>query len=176
MQHLADICVENLMFRDALKKITPCTWPVVISWVDSLGACDSAIGTFLIVNRDGWIVTAGHILEMIMQLESAKSQKQQVPAAGVNPGAAQGATPGGQNRAARRAQAAQTRKQQQKVIIDYSSWWGRDGLTLHDATGITGVDLGVGRLDPFDPNWIPSYATFKNPRINFDPGASLCKL
>lgn len=37
------------------------------------------------------------------------------------------------------------------------------------------VDLGVGRLDPFDPSLIKNYPVFKDPTKDFDPGTSLCK-
>ena len=40
------------------------------------------------------------------------------------------------------------------------------------------VDIGVGRLEPFDPSLYPisEYPVFKNPDKNFEPGVSLCKL
>jgi hypothetical protein len=37
-------------------------------------------------------------------------------------------------------------------------------------------DVGVGRLDPFDPGCTKVYPIFKDPSKNFDPGTSLCKL
>jgi hypothetical protein len=57
-----------------------------------------------------------------------------------------------------------------------SVWFGRDGVTLAEAYRLTSVDIGVGRLQPFDPSWVPNYPVFKNPKIDFDPGASLCRM
>ena len=38
------------------------------------------------------------------------------------------------------------------------------------------ADLLVGRLEPFDPDLVKTYPTIKDPTINLDSGASLCKL
>jgi hypothetical protein len=38
------------------------------------------------------------------------------------------------------------------------------------------IDLAVAKLDPFDPSWVKTYPTFKDPNKNFDQGRSLCKL
>jgi hypothetical protein len=65
-----------------------------------------------------------------------------------------------------------------------SAWWGWDGVQLKDFRFNTAaspefgeiIDVGVGRLDPFDPSLVTTYPTFKNPRNGFDQGKSLCKL
>ena len=38
------------------------------------------------------------------------------------------------------------------------------------------VDLGVVKLEPFDPNWVKVYPVFKDWKKDFEPGRSLCKL
>lgn len=38
------------------------------------------------------------------------------------------------------------------------------------------IDLGVGKLDPFDSTWVKTYPVFKDQTKNFEPGKSLCKL
>ena len=43
--------------------------PIVIAWRTSGGKVDIGIGAGMIVNRDGWIITAGHILKKIADLE-----------------------------------------------------------------------------------------------------------
>jgi hypothetical protein len=40
---------------------------------------------------------------------------------------------------------------------------------------LTSVDLGIGKLEPFDPSWVSEYPTFKDPAKGFEPGVSLCK-
>ena len=47
---------------------------------------------------------------------------------------------------------------------------------LVDAGGIEDIDLGIGRLEPFDPGSIVSYPIMKNTSKNYEPGVSLCKL
>jgi hypothetical protein len=49
------------MFKSTIALAQKSTSPVVLSRLTIAGKCSSVIGTFVIVNRDGWIVTAGHI-------------------------------------------------------------------------------------------------------------------
>jgi hypothetical protein len=57
-----------------------------------------------------------------------------------------------------------------------SSWWGADHLRIAFAAGDPATDLGLVRLDPFDPAWVTTYPVFKDPSKDFEPGASLCRL
>ena len=60
---------------------------------------------------------------------------------------------------------------------NFSAWWGMNGCNLVDTQAIQAVDLGIGRLDPFDPAWVATYPMFKDPSKNFDhAGVSLCKI
>lgn len=56
------------MFRNALKIANEFTCPIVISRKSVSGVCSTMIGTYVIVNDEGWIVTAGHILRMWSEL------------------------------------------------------------------------------------------------------------
>jgi len=55
-------------------------------------------------------------------------------------------------------------------------WWGSNDAKLVDAGGIEDIDLGVGRLEPFDPGSIAAYPVMKNTSKTYEPGVSLCKL
>jgi hypothetical protein len=57
------------MFKDAVRLATAFTRPLVISRKTVSGACGAAIGTFVVVNSEGWIVTAGHNLRQLHQLQ-----------------------------------------------------------------------------------------------------------
>jgi len=167
------------MFAAAYSQATGFTRPVIMSRRRVDGSCDSGIGSFVVVNNEGWIITAAHIVREYGILTEAKQKVLQF----------------------RDAQAAiqndnsllsnQKRKRLRKLgpvdpkgITDFSFWWGADGIGLKDAmvlgdgTGdpiLTG-DIAVGRLEPFDPASIPNYPQFKDASKPIASGTSLCRL
>jgi hypothetical protein len=159
------------MFQKAYAIARSFTWPVVLSRRTHQGACSSSIGTFVLVNEQGWIVTAWHILEQWQQLEQeAKEWKERDSL----------------EQEIRNNQAL-TQKERQKKLQKLgkwgpdatsrcSAWWGRDGITLTKYGGIPAIDIGFGKLEPFDPGWVQQYPTFKDPDRDFEPGRSLCRL
>ena len=61
------------MFSKAVPVAAGYTRPVVISSRTAEGKCGSAIGAYIVLNRDGWILTAGHLLGILrQQQESAR--------------------------------------------------------------------------------------------------------
>src|SRR5437764_14969553 len=50
------------MFAAAVKSATSFTRPVVISTRDILGSVASHCATYIVLNNEGWILTASHIL------------------------------------------------------------------------------------------------------------------
>jgi Trypsin-like peptidase domain len=159
------------MFRKAVSLAMGFTRPIVISCKTVAGTCAAGIGAYVVVNRDGWIVTADHI---IAQMEAFTDSCNRVE----------------QHMAKRKSiedddklDVKTKRKQLSKLgfpgnddIARCSPWWGADGLSLVDVARLPVIDLAVGRLEPFDPATVPAYPVFKNPGIDFSPGASLCRL
>ena len=60
------------MFADAYAIARHFTSPTVLSTVHRNGDCHAAIGTFVVINSDGYALTASHILDL------AKSNAAQV--------------------------------------------------------------------------------------------------
>jgi hypothetical protein len=165
-------CSQTGMFRQALALARGFTLPVVLSRKTVGGACSSGIGSFVIVNKDGWIITAGHILE---QLDSLLIGEQAMRAYEAQRAAIEADASIGAKEKKRRIDAL--RKIDKDSTDRCSAWWGRDGVKLLEgAVRIAPVDIGIGRLEPFDPSWCPAYPKFKDPAKNFEPGASLCTL
>lgn len=166
------------MFRAALAKAAEFTFPIVMSRRSVGGSCASSIGTFVVLNKDGWIVTAGHILRQWHQLLQGVDQTRATQKA----------------RELIENDASLTRKEKAVKLSAHvvgkddsdrcSAWWGKDPVSLKDFKYISltvpdfgeVVDIGVGRLDPFSPSDVKLYPVFKDPKKNFEPGASLCKL
>ena len=61
---------EKALFRDALAIAQGFTLPVLLSRKTVSGKCEGSIGTCVVINRDGWIVTVGHILRQWDKLQS----------------------------------------------------------------------------------------------------------
>lgn len=160
------------MFRDAYRIAEGFTAPVIISRRTIAGECSSSIGAFVVINSDGWIVTAAHILDQFQTLASQAEQANKVTA----------------QKKAILEDAALNEKQKRKEIgkLSYppkthtsncSIWWGSQGESqLVYAAGLPEADLAVGRLEPFDPSSVRNYPVFKDPTKGFDHGTSLLKV
>ena len=61
------------MFSTAVPVAAGFTRPMVISSRTAQGECGATIGACVVLNRAGWILTAGHLLEIVrQQQESAR--------------------------------------------------------------------------------------------------------
>jgi len=69
------------MFAEACEIAKQFTRPVVISRRDQNGKCSASIGTFVVVNKEGWALTAWHIVEEAEKLALAAQSFQHTEAA-----------------------------------------------------------------------------------------------
>lgn len=154
------------MFAEGHKIARSFTRPIVISQRMSNGQMSTGIGAYIVVNRDGWIVTAAHIVIGLRRLAESREQWLQ-----------QQSGEGGGNRAERRRrQRDQGGAASGALVTHFSPWFGQDQVTLKDVLVLPAADLAMGRLDPFEEEWIDRYPTFKDPATELEPGTSLCKL
>ncbi len=157
------------MFAEALKIVSKFTKPVAISHRKYNGECFAGIGTYVVINSDGWCVTAFHILKQFNDIVNAKKQfddLSQRRLAIEN----DSSLSNGQKRAK-----LGTLKISNDAITNVSIWLG-DGVSIQESHVIEGVDLAVFKLTNFDPNTIQTYPSFKDPTTPMDTGRSLCKL
>ena len=159
------------MFRAAIQVASGFTRPVVVSSKTVAGTCQAGIGAFVIVNKDGWFVTADHIIGQLQELLDScdRVAKLKADRATVEQDATIDAK-------AKRKQLARMKHPDDAHVEEFATWWGGDGLTVVDIKRLPQIDLAVGRLTPFDPTLVPAYPVFKNPSISFTIGASLCRL
>ena len=59
------------MFQVACRALLPAVSPIVIVSRTHQGKIECSVGAGMFINRDGWFVTAGHILGQIVSLEKA---------------------------------------------------------------------------------------------------------
>jgi hypothetical protein len=160
------------MFADAVEKAMSYTFPVVVSRRGYEESCSSAIGSYVVLNKDGWIVTAAHILDSLEQLKESKTALKEYE----------------QKRAKveadkklplkRRRAAIKKLGGTEKLTRNFSVWWGLPNpkVVMAEGTGVPKVDLAVARLEPFDPGWVKEYPVFKDPQKPMRSGTSLCRL
>lgn len=159
------------MFQKAYAIASKFTRPIVLSRKTIAGNCSSSIGTYVVINDEGWIVTAYHVAETIAKMiaDEKKVRDRELQEAQI------------------RSDPALDKRTRQKKLAALghparddtdraSAWWGMDNVTVPEFQTFPAMDLAVGKLEPFDKNWVPAYPKFKDPTKNFQPGTSLCKL
>ncbi|HEU5361377.1 MAG TPA: trypsin-like peptidase domain-containing protein [Candidatus Deferrimicrobiaceae bacterium] len=157
------------MFAQAYKRATGFTRPVVISRRYFDRSTDCGCGAFVVINDEGWIVTAAHLLlpyskvqqdaeEIIDYYHTIHTieQEEGVPREV-------------------KFEKIQRLPENPKWITNLSYWWGMDGVQLTDVRQLPEGDLVVGRLTPFDRHAWAAFPVFKAPE-DLGIGTALCKL
>lgn len=161
------------MFAEANKIARHFTSPVVLSRKTISGDCSSSVAACVFVNDEGWIATAHHVVEKIQAMTDEKASlaayRQQVADIEAN------ATLNQKNR---RKQIQKLNRPKRDTTEEFSFW-----IPLPDSRAVVKnwhsaplVDLAIGKLEYFEPQWVTKYPVFKDPQRNFETGTSLCKL
>src|SRR3990167_1250003 len=157
------------MFANAYKIATKFTRPVIISIRTFDGKVNCGCGSYILLNKEGWILTAAHILDSLLAYnqnkEEIKKYNEEVEAI-------------------KKSVVLNDKQKRKKVsklnpnknwITNHSFWWGIDGIRIEDFKFFHDGDIAIGQIKDFkaDPNF--QYPRFKNPKI-IEIGTSLCKL
>jgi hypothetical protein len=126
-------------------------------------------GSFVLLNEEGWIITAAHLWEYFVKFArdqpAIQNYNEEIDKIQKNTYLG----------------TIDKKKKINKVKKDLtwftniSFWWNIDNTKLVDAVFLEEADLAIGRLEPFDPDPNVYYPFIKNPK-NIKPGTSLCKL
>ncbi len=162
---------QIFMFAAAYRQAASFTKPVIISHVRVDGQCFAGVGTFVVVNAEGWILTSNHIMTEYAKLAQAKQAAKDRAAAIEAIQQNAGLLPD-----QKRKQIKKLGDLANKAATDFSFWWAADGVVVKDVHAIPSADIAVGRLDPFDGAAITNYPTFKDPTKAILNGTSLCRL
>ena len=158
------------MFAHAISIVTPFMFPVIISKRFADGTVEAGCATFIVVNLDGWILTAGHVFQDLLlanqhRVEQAQNNAQ-IQQINSNPKI---------NAKQKHKQIARLSKNP-KWITNHSYWWGVNGVQATNIKVAQLPDIAIAKLDPFDPNkFTTSYPIFKNPSSLLQVGTSLCR-
>ncbi len=157
------------MFSRAIRKASGFTRPLLTIRRYFDKTTDCGCGAFIVLNEDGWIVTAAHMWR------SHDDSRQHARELSYYDGTV------GQ---AMRDRSADRRTRRERVfgikanprwITSHAFWWGRDDVAIEDVAFLPEADLAVGRLVPFEPEPGTAYPVLKVPS-GADVGTSLCKL
>jgi len=158
------------MFAEAYKIVSSFTYPVVISTRHYNGTVNCACGSFIFLNKNGWFLSAFHIMNSFLLFKKQRMaiQEYEEKAMKIN-----------NNSSLKPSQKRNKLKNlgyNPNWITNHSFWWGMDGLILDgDLTAFPKGDLVIGKLTPFNPELISAYPRIKNPK-SLPPGRNLCKL
>ena len=160
------------MFSRAVPIAAGFTRPVVISSRTTQGACAGTIGAYVVVNREGWILTAGHLLDIVRaQQDSARRH------AGYRGNVVEFHRDVAADKRYRKRRGAHLPPTGRVVGVQpLGLVGGVDGVRLVEARIVPAADLALGRLEPFDPESVAHYPVWKDPSRDAAPGRSLCKL
>ena len=157
------------MFAKALESVQQYTLPVVFSQRSINGAVWSGCGTFVVVNPEGWILTAAHVLDAVdvvktHAIEMADYEAQKL-AISKNP-----------NLKSKAKDREIARLPKKNWATHSSVLWFFPQSVLTDTHSHKPSDVAIGKLEPFDPSWVNCYPTFKDPAEPMPIGTSLCRL
>lgn len=157
------------MFAKAYTIASAYTHPVLLSYRFFSGGVESGLGSFITINREGWILTAAHMIEPINTFlkHSKKMQEYRNALADIDQNAALNAT-------------EKTRKKKRiqpdaRLMTNISHWWGKDGHMIRQFKVFKENDLAVGKIENYDPAFCSAYPVFRDPS-SLRAGTSVCKL
>jgi len=158
------------MFVDAVKKAAEFTLPVTISSRRYGGAINTGCASYILVNDEGWILTAAHVFQAAQVAEAHrqafKSHENQRQAIEQD----------------KLLASAKKKKLMNRVRLDpnwiqnHSHWWGQDGVGFENAQLNVLADIAVARLKGLNIKPDQKFPQFGDPSKRLDQGHSLCKL
>ena len=160
------------MFEKAIANAMRYTCPIVITFRRANGNTGSSIGTFIVLNEDGWILTASHVIEKIIEIENEVKLYSDFMQKKFKIQSNQKLTRAKKKSAIKKL----TKPLSKNSITSFAIWLGRNDWHIETYEGSKLGDLAVGQIKNFDRNSISVYPEFKNPNTNLNVGKSLCKL
>ena len=157
------------MFADACKLAARYTYPVIFARRHFDGTTKCGCAAFVVLNEQGWIATAAHLLAADEALQRSSREISDYQAK--NLGIRQDPRLTRQKKHMRISRL----KTNPKWVTNVTFWWGRDGMRLREVRLLPEADLAVGRLTPFDPEKFRPFPIVKDP-ASLDVGTPLCKL
>lgn len=148
------------MFSNSYLLAKNYTHPVIISYRFYNGTVKSGLGAFVIINNEGWIITAAHMLNPTFLYNQHKLEIEKY-----------------KNNLLTKIKNLDLKHlfPQNKWITNYSFWWSNDIFRINNFIVLIENDLAIGKIENYTPNYQNAYPIFKNPN-NLKYGTNLCKI
>ena len=157
------------MFSSAYEIARKFTQPRIIAFRFYDGTVESGLGSFVVINDEGWIVTAAHNLEVsfayTQHQKELKEYEEKIEKINQN----------NSLKASQKASMIKKLKPNGKWITDFMIWFGCDGVGTQESYIYGENDVAFIRIDKNHLQGFSDLPKFRNPK-DFKPGTSLCKL
>jgi len=157
------------MFSKAYVLASKFTFPVIVSSRFFDGTVESGLATFVLINEQGWVLTAAHVVEPLNKIKQDRIEienyQQQV--ASINQDVSL-------NIKRKREKIGRLVKND-KWITNVSHWWGANGLIISSFVGSPFGDFALGKIENYTPDKTQVYPKFRQTKEDL-LGSSVCKL
>jgi hypothetical protein len=160
------------MFAKAYELASRFTLPVIVSNRFYDETITSNLGSFIVINNKGWILTVAHLFESKMRsvqdkLEIDKFNEDREKILN-NPSLMD-------LQKKKRIKNLEKVRIKPKWITNNSLWWGADDFMIEEFEINKELDLAIGQIKGFDPKRVAGFPVFRDP-ASLKHGSSLCKL
>lgn len=143
------------MFVEACEKMKKFTHPLVMSVVYADGRVTSSVGAYFFINREGWVITAAHVLDPIrVHAEDQTKFRENARHNSEHP--------------------EDIRNPDPSWIKAQSVWWGHQNIRYESVKLIGELDLALVKLVNIPEGFVTEYPVFKNPD-KIVQGLSVCR-
>jgi hypothetical protein len=145
------------VFADAYEIAARFTVPVVVSMRLHTGDVHCSVGSAIVVNEGGWLVTVAHVLEPL-----DLHQRHQPEIAAYDRAVAEILK--GPDSADEKQSRVDALDDGNRWIRNCSIWFGRDEWSVPTFQVLAAADLAIGKIENFDRAVIAGYPRFRNRR------------
>ncbi|MBE6528597.1 MAG: trypsin-like peptidase domain-containing protein [Thermoplasmata archaeon] len=138
------------MFADACQKAMKYTRPVAVSTRTYDGQLNTDVGAMIVLNEEGWVITAGHIFDSFVKFQTDIKKMEEIKSINAS-------------RVQNPHSPSNEIKMDKSLITNHSFWWGWDGVRINNVVVNRQVDIAIGRLENFNSDWIEEYPVFADP-------------
>lgn len=159
------------MFADAYSKAREFTAPIVTFSRLRNGRINTSIGAAFLINREGWILTAAHVVKSILDLNNAKKKVDEREAKRAEITNSDSLSFKDRSRALK-----DLGRDSDDDVVDLSVVWPFNSVGFSKHFTLEPADLCAAQLLGYVPDENSSVATIKDPAKGLRQGTSLCKL
>lgn len=144
------------MFVEACAKSIKYTKPLVISVARVDGTVESGLGTYVMVNREGWAITAAHCVLPFVQFREHTEKMREIDRHNTE-------------------HPDDKKEYDPKWLTAQSLWWGDSQIRMEKLHYLGELDLAIVKLINVPQNFVNDFPTFKSAQ-NIKQGMSLCRI